>query len=118
MTEKVWTKEQTREEASQDVNNPAVASQGTSSSQEAEESTFPADETRDKCVVCGINFQMFFDDGYKYRNCREITVLNDDDVAINDQEEQLLHVTCWKGLGSPETLTSDQTLQDDMYHDL
>lgn len=120
VSEKVWTLEQTREEANQDVSSPAVTAQGVNLKQELEESTFPADETRDKCVVCGLPFQMIFDDGYQYRNCREITVLNDDDVAIHDQEEQLLHVTCWKGLGSPETLTSDQTLQDDMdmYRDL
>lgn len=36
--------------------------------------TLPADESRDRCVICGINFKMFFDndDGiFKYSNCRD-----------------------------------------------
>jgi pre-mRNA cleavage complex 2 protein Pcf11 len=73
-----------------------------------------ADETRDRCVVCGIHFQMFFDndDGvYKYRNSREIEVLNDD-AADTESELHLVHVSCWKGLGMPTELTVDQTLQD------
>lgn len=74
----------------------------------------PADESRDRCVVCGINFKMFFDneDGiYMYNNCREIEVLNDD-AAEKESESMLVHVTCWRGLGSPEILTSDQALQE------
>ena len=76
--------------------------------------TMPADESRDRCVICGINFKMFFDndDGiYKYSNCREIEVLNDE-AAAKDSEEMLVHVTCWRNLGSPELMTADQTLQD------
>lgn len=73
----------------------------------------PADETRDKCPICNLPFQMVFDDEdgqYKYKNCREIQVLNDE-VAANDSEDMLVHVTCWHGLGSPEVLTMDQILQ-------
>ena len=73
----------------------------------------PADELRDRCVVCGINFKMFFDndDGiYKYSNCIEKEVLNDD-VAELESEQQLVHVTCWRGLGSPDVLSADQALQ-------
>lgn len=76
--------------------------------------TVPADESRDRCVVCGINFKMFFDneDGiYMYSNCREIEVLNDD-AAEKESESMLVHVTCWRALGSPEVLTSDQALQE------
>ena len=79
-----------------------------------ETSTMPADELRDRCVVCGINFKMFFDneDGqYKYSNCREIELMNDE-IALNDSENVLVHVTCWRGLGSPEFLTMDQALQE------
>lgn len=76
--------------------------------------TMPADESRDRCVICGINFKMFFDndDGiFKYSNCREIEVLNDE-AAAKDFEEMLVHVTCWRNLGSPDIMTADQTLQD------
>ncbi len=69
-----------------------------------------ADESRDRCVLCGINFEMFFDqeDGeWKYKNCLEKSILSNDDYDSNDM---LVHVTCWKGLGSPEFLTQDQIL--------
>lgn len=81
------------------------------------ESILPADETRDRCVICGIQFQMFSgDDGeYKYRNCREIEVLYDD-AAVTESDLQLVHGTCWTGLGGPDTLTADQTLQDLLVH--
>jgi len=75
--------------------------------------TMPADELRDHCVICGINFKMFFDndDGvYKYSNCREIDVLNDD-AAAKESEQMLVHITCWRNLGSPEFVTEDQTVQ-------
>jgi pre-mRNA cleavage complex 2 protein Pcf11 len=74
--------------------------------------TVPADESRDRCVICGINFKMFFDneDGiYKYSNSREIEVLNDE-AAAKDSEQMLVHVTCWRNLGSPELLTADQII--------
>lgn len=85
---------------------------------EADPSTFtmPADESRDRCVICGINFKMFFDndDGiYMYSNCREIEVLNDE-AAAREKDDMLVHVTCWRALGAPETLTADQTLQDSL----
>jgi len=76
--------------------------------------TMPADESRDRCIICGINFKMFFDndDGiYKYSNCREIEILNDE-AAAKGIEEMLVHVTCWRNLGSPNIVTADQTLQD------
>ena len=81
------------------------------------ESILPADETRDRCGICGIQFQMFSgDDGeYKYRNCREIEVLYDD-AAATESDLQLVHGTCWTGLGTPDTLTADQTLQDLLVH--
>ena len=90
----------------------------TAADEEADPSTFtmPADESRDRCVICGINFKMFFDndDGiYKYNNCREIEVMNDE-AAMKESEDMLVHVTCWRGLGSPTTLTQDQALQDAM----
>ena len=51
------------------------------------------------------------DDGeWKYRNCKEIEVLNDD-VAEEESESMLVHVTCLRGLGSPHVLTIDQVLQ-------
>lgn len=74
--------------------------------------TMPADESRDRCAICGINFKMFFDneDGiYKYSNCREIEVLNDE-AAAKDSEEMLAHVTCWRNLGSPDLVTADQII--------
>lgn len=80
--------------------------------------TFPADEARDRCVICGINFKMVFDNDngiYVYTNCREINVLNDD-AAENEFESMLVHVTCWRGLGSPDVLTADETLQDHEAH--
>jgi pre-mRNA cleavage complex 2 protein Pcf11 len=80
-----------------------------------DKNTVIADETRETFEICGVNFQMVFDndDGvYKYKNCREIEVLNDDEVAINDSEQMLVHVTCWQGLGSPDNLTLDQTVQN------
>jgi pre-mRNA cleavage complex 2 protein Pcf11 len=76
--------------------------------------TFPADEARDRCVICGINFKMTFDNEngmYVYTNCREMKVLNDD-AAEKEFESMLVHVTCWRGLGSPDVLTADETLQD------
>lgn len=72
-----------------------------------------ADESRDKCAICGINFNMQFDQDegeWKYSNCKEIEVLNDD-VAEQESEQMLVHVTCLRGLGSPEVLTIDQVLQ-------
>ena len=51
------------------------------------------------------------DDGeWKYRNCREIEVLNDD-VAEEESQDLLVHVTCHRGLGSPDFLSADQALQ-------
>jgi len=73
-------------------------------------STVVADDSRDKCAICGINFSMKFnqDEGeWKYGNCREIEVSN---VSDQEYEMMLVHVTCLRGLGSPAVLTSDQVL--------
>lgn len=77
--------------------------------------TVIADETRDRCILCGINFAMFFDqeDGeWKYRNCVEKDLeVNDGPTMDEDEAEaKLVHYSCWKGLGSPAFLTSDQVL--------
>jgi pre-mRNA cleavage complex 2 protein Pcf11 len=114
--DRVWTKESMEEENDSD---PLTASKSTAagtSEDDADPDSFTevADESRDKCNVCGLKFNMFFDndDGvYKYRNCRDIEVMNDD-VAENESEMMLVHVTCWRGLGSPATLDIDQTLRD------
>jgi pre-mRNA cleavage complex 2 protein Pcf11 len=82
-------------------------------------STMPADESRDRCIICGLNLKMEFDndDGmYKYQNCREIEVLNDEEVVVNQSELRLVHVTCWRGLGSPVVLTMDQALQETLHY--
>jgi pre-mRNA cleavage complex 2 protein Pcf11 len=79
-------------------------------------STVAADESRDRCAICGLKFKMHFDhdDGiYKYSNCKEVEVMNDD-AAETESDMKLVHFTCWKGLGSPDILTFDQTLQDDL----
>jgi pre-mRNA cleavage complex 2 protein Pcf11 len=112
----VWTgetKEVDMQNAETAASTPAVEEEGG-----LEDSTVPADETRDRCVICGINFKMFFDndDGiYMYSNCREIDVLNDD-AAERESEQCLVHITCWRGLGSPVVLTTDQALQDTLPH--
>jgi pre-mRNA cleavage complex 2 protein Pcf11 len=79
-------------------------------------STVIADETRDRCILCGINFAMFFDqeDGeWKYKNCIEKTVEEDEGPLADEENESklvLVHATCWDGLGRPEILTADQIL--------
>lgn len=117
ITDAVWAREST------DVSKQATDTKVPNDALETDEfdpvqSTLPADESRDRCVICGINFKMIFDndDGmYKYTNCREIEVLNDD-AAENESEQLLVHVTCWRGLGAPEVLTMDQALQDTLRH--
>ncbi|GAX20175.1 hypothetical protein FisN_12Hh019 [Fistulifera solaris] len=116
VVESMWTQESKEVETGATGATTESAWQEDSDGYDPETSTMPADEYRDCCVVCGINFQMFFDndDGmYKYRNCREIEVLNDD-ASEKESESMLLHVSCWRGLGSPEILTIDQTLQETM----
>jgi pre-mRNA cleavage complex 2 protein Pcf11 len=110
--ENVWTGEKTILAAAEV--KEGTQPENTVDEFDPEHSTMPADESRDRCVICGINFKMFFDndDGiYRYSNCREIEVLNDD-AAEKHSEEMLVHVTCWRGLGSPEVLTMDQALQE------
>mmetsp|Transcript_16230 Transcript_16230/g.30649 ORF Transcript_16230/g.30649 Transcript_16230/m.30649 type:complete len:556 (-) Transcript_16230:131-1798(-) len=79
----------------------------------ASASSVVADETRDRCILCGINFTMFFDqdDGeWKYKNCIEKNVEHDGPTMDDGDglEAVLVHGTCWEGLGSPEYLTADQ----------
>eukprot|EP00536_Pseudo-nitzschia_multiseries_P005988 jgi/Psemu1/238996/estExt_Genewise1.C_1220046 len=113
----LWSKGWKSQEASTNVFDGDGAGAGhTAGDHDADPNTFttPADESRDRCVICGINFKMFFDndDGiYKYSNCREIEVLNDE-AAAEESDELLVHVTCWRNLGSPDIVTADQTLQD------
>ena len=93
-----------------------AAKDGSSSIEEENDpklSTVPADELRDRCVICGINFTMHFDQEegeWKYSNCQEIDVLNDD-AAEKESEAMLVHATCLRGLGSPDFLTIEQVLQ-------
>lgn len=91
-----------------------ASDQNASSEDDPTKWTVPADESRDKCAICGIHFKMQFDNDngiYVYSNARDIEVLNDD-AAERESESMLVHVTCWRGLGSPLVLTWDQTLQD------
>jgi pre-mRNA cleavage complex 2 protein Pcf11 len=88
---------------------------GTGNPEEADPESFtvPADESQDKCAICDINFRMFFDndDGiYKYRNSKDMKVMLDD-AAAKESEQMLVHVTCWRALGSPEALDMDQVLE-------
>ena len=81
----------------------------------ASSNTVIADETRDRCILCGINFAMFFDqdDGeWKYRNCVEKDLEVNDGPTMDEEEAEakLVHYSCWKGLGSPAFLTADQVL--------
>lgn len=114
----VWTREQMPSDLDRTKSNADTTKPVDEDDPNAK--TFPADENRDCCVVCGIHFKMFFDnddDGvYKYSNCLEIAVLNDDDVAERESEPQLVHATCWNGLGQPAVLTVDQTLQETVRH--
>ena len=95
----------------------AAASAGTDSpsyNTEQAGDVCPADEARDRCIVCGINFKMFFDNDngiYMYKNCCEKPVENDE-AAEEETSLELVHMTCWKGLGSPMLLTTDQVDQD------
>ena len=78
----------------------------------AESYSVPADESRPKCSICGLMFNMFFDNDqgdWMYKDCREIDVLNDD-AAEKESELILVHVTCWRKIGSPVQLTRDQVL--------
>eukprot|EP00934_Nitzschia_sp_Nitz4_P001062 Nitzschia sp. Nitz4//scaffold174_size87051//7998//9916//NITZ4_005099-RA/size87051-processed-gene-0.53-mRNA-1//1//CDS//3329538842//1062//frame0 len=120
MSDPVWCGE-----AQVDVEEEKTAEEAPESSRpsdvmdaEADPSTFtcPADETRDRCVICGVNFKMVFDndDGiYKYNNCREIEVLLDE-MALDEKVDVFVHVSCWRALGSPSELYDDQTLQEAM----
>ena len=112
----VWSGEEKDSDEAKTGDETADGSGVGGTDAEADPSTFkmPADESRDRCVICGINFKMIFDSDesiYMYNNCREIEVLNDE-AAAKEIEDVLAHVTCWRALGSPEVLTAGQSLQD------
>jgi hypothetical protein len=118
VVETVWTREQKEQDLAQQLLQQQQETDNGVDEDDPAARTVPADESRDCCVICGIHFKMFFDndDGvYKYSNCIEIAVLNDD-AAEQESEQQLVHATCWKGLGQPAVLTVDQTLQETMRH--
>uniref|UniRef100_A0A7S2I3V0 PCFS4-like zinc finger domain-containing protein n=1 Tax=Helicotheca tamesis TaxID=374047 RepID=A0A7S2I3V0_9STRA len=107
-TESLWTKLETAKP--ENMEDATSTSQNTTEEATPETSTVFADESRDRCVVCGINFEMFFDQEegeYKYRNCKEVKAVGGDG---NGEEDVLVHVTCLRGLGSPEVLMMHQIL--------
>ena len=91
----------------------AAAAGGVDDAADPDSFTVLADESRDRCLICGINFGMFFDQDegeWMYKNCKEVVVENDE-TAIDATEDVFVHVTCLRGLGSPAFLTMDQVLQ-------
>jgi len=91
----------------------------TSSSQSEQEETtkdpqtfrYIADEKRSKCIICGISFEMVFDQlvsDFMYTNCYEMDLLQEEEVQ--EEEKVLVHETCRRGLGCPEYLTMNQVL--------
>ena len=98
ISDELWTGESAREDIGKITGIEATETvDPTADEDEGDPSTFtmPADESRDRCVICGINFKMFFDndDGiYKYSNCREIEVLNDE-AAEKESDLLLVHVS-------------------------
>mmetsp|Transcript_13049 Transcript_13049/g.15311 ORF Transcript_13049/g.15311 Transcript_13049/m.15311 type:complete len:572 (+) Transcript_13049:16-1731(+) len=91
-------------------NDGATSGAEASQMDDAKLATVTADDSRNKCVLCGSNFTMYCDQEegeWKYRNCCEVNVLNND-AAEKESEFMLVHVTCLRGLGSPEFLTMDQ----------
>jgi pre-mRNA cleavage complex 2 protein Pcf11 len=121
-SDEAWTGQQMVDDTNNDLfGNTSLDNQGghadgsgSNNNVDPQTLTFPADETRDKCVVCGINFNMVFDseDGiYKFKNCREIAVL----TADGDGEvEMLIHGTCWKSLACPDVLSHNQASNEVM----
>ena len=115
-----WTGKDKRAAAAANGDGPegasdaeAGASSGVDDTADPDSFTVLADETRDRCLICGINFGMFFDQDegeFMYKNCKEVRVENDE-TAINESEDVFVHVTCLRGLGSPAFLTMDQVLQ-------
>lgn len=94
-----------------------VAATSSSSTQQEENAKDPqsfrffADETRSKCRICGVSFEMYFDQhesDFMYRNCFEMDLLQEEEVQ--EPEKVLVHETCRRGLGSPEYLNMNQVL--------
>jgi pre-mRNA cleavage complex 2 protein Pcf11 len=117
VAESIWTRQEAEVD---DAQQPTTSTTDTTNYVNAEQpgDIFPADEARDRCVICGINFKMFFDNDngmYVYRNCREVTLENDD-AAEEETSQVLVHTTCWNALGAPEMLTLDQALQETLMH--
>ena len=100
-----WTGEQTTTNIS--TSSQLDTQTGVQAAADAQAATVPADETRSKCSICGLNFFMVFDNEegeYMYSNCREMPL---DNIQL---PKVLTHSTCWTALGSPEYLTKDQIL--------
>ena len=79
----------------------------------------PADESRDRCAVCGVNFSMHFDQDageWMFANCKKANVLlsaqdnNNFTMSSNSNEMVYAHASCLRGLGSPDLLTLDQVV--------
>eukprot|EP00816_Leptocylindrus_hargravesii_P002500 CAMPEP_0196805444 /NCGR_PEP_ID=MMETSP1362-20130617/5207_1 /TAXON_ID=163516 /ORGANISM="Leptocylindrus danicus, Strain CCMP1856" /LENGTH=551 /DNA_ID=CAMNT_0042178359 /DNA_START=79 /DNA_END=1731 /DNA_ORIENTATION=+ len=69
----------------------------------------PADENRSNCLICGKTFDIYYNDDeeeYMYRDAIEIEVLNDE-AALEESEQILVHCTCHRRLGAPKLLTAD-----------
>jgi pre-mRNA cleavage complex 2 protein Pcf11 len=78
-------------------------------SDDPSENVVPVNEEQDHCVICGRKFSIQYDSrsgSYMYENCREIEVLQSDVSA--ETAIVFVHVTCWRGLGSPDALIDDQ----------
>jgi pre-mRNA cleavage complex 2 protein Pcf11 len=119
VSESLWTGEMSEADLLANTTAAAVSSGldsiGTVNPYDVDPETFtaPADETQDRCAICDLNFKMFFDNDegmYKYKNATEMVVLLDD-AAEKESEQMLVHVTCWRALGSPDFLTMDQVLE-------
>mmetsp|Transcript_12199 Transcript_12199/g.13904 ORF Transcript_12199/g.13904 Transcript_12199/m.13904 type:complete len:577 (-) Transcript_12199:45-1775(-) len=112
-SDKFWSTGESSDN-SNGVNAGTSSNNGNKGDTEISSSCVLADETRSKCVMCGIPFEMFFDHDdvgdWMYSNCKEVTAYNDD-AAEQESEQLLVHLTCFQGLGSPDYLTMDQVLQ-------
>merc|ERR1711862_16937 len=104
--ESVWIKGSSNKSAlNDDIITSPMSSDSPADEATATTASVVADESRDRCPVCGINFDMFFDQEsseWHYKNCIEKSVEDDGPTMDDDEEKVLLHFTCWKGLGSPE----------------
>ncbi|GKY92430.1 hypothetical protein MPSEU_000213500 [Mayamaea pseudoterrestris] len=112
MADSIWTRSESESPAQTAASTLSGVDFDSGQNTEQPDDVYPADEARSRCVICGINFKMFFDNEngmYMYRNCCEKPVENDE-AAEEQTSLVLVHVTCWKALGSPILLTMDQAL--------